>query len=125
MHVKKGDVILTVIILLTALALFIAFLSMPSQNITAVISVDGVVKNKIVLTGLKEPITLKYKNLGYCNIVQAANGKICVESADCPTQDCVHTGWINRAGQTIICLPSHLIIKLEGSNGKNIDTVVG
>ena len=37
-----------------------------------------------------------------------------MEEADCPTQDCVHTGTITRAGQSIVCLPARIIIRLEG-----------
>ena len=37
-----------------------------------------------------------------------------VADADCPTQDCVHTGTITRAGQSIVCLPARIIIRLEG-----------
>ena len=39
-----------------------------------------------------------------------------VEHADCPTQDCVHTGIITRAGQSIVCLPARIIIRLEGGS---------
>ena len=37
-----------------------------------------------------------------------------MEEADCPTQDCVHTGTITRTGQSIVCLPARIIIRLEG-----------
>lgn len=124
MRLKKGDIVLTALVLLSALALFVVYLRMPSQNVTAVISLNGTLKDRIVLNGLKEPIILEYENLGYKNIVCVENGRICVESADCPTQECVHTGWISRAGQSIICLPAHLVIRIEGS-GNTVDTVVG
>ena len=42
------------------------------------------------------------------------HGGVRVEEADCPTQDCVHTGTITRAGQSIVCLPARIIIRLEG-----------
>ena len=37
-----------------------------------------------------------------------------VIEADCPSQDCVYMGRISRIGQMIICLPSRIIICLEG-----------
>jgi len=126
MRLKKGDVMLTALVLLAALSLFLVFLRMPSQNVTAVISLDGTVKDKIALTGLSEPITFEYQNLGYRNIVRAENGRIRVEAADCPDKVCLNTGWISRPGQSIICLPAHLVIRIEGTNGNNnVDTVVG
>ena len=51
---------------------------------------------------------------------------VLVESSDCPTQDCVHTGTITRAGQSIVCLPARVVIQLEGGSGGNdVDMVVG
>jgi len=50
-----------------------------------------------------------------------------VVESDCPTQDCVHTGEIGRAGQSIVCLPARIIIQLEGSAEINDgpDLVIG
>lgn len=47
--------------------------------------------------------------------------------ADCPTQDCVHTGLITRSGQSIVCLPARIIIRLEGGgpDSGGVDAVVG
>ncbi|MDP4109339.1 MAG: NusG domain II-containing protein, partial [Bacillota bacterium] len=105
--------------------LFVIFLRMPSQNVTAVITVDGRVKNKIVLSGLKDPLKLSFSNLGYTNVVLAENGKIRVLSADCPDKVCVRTGFISRPGQSIVCLPSRLVIRLEGESKSGLDAVVG
>ena len=40
-----------------------------------------------------------------------------VSSSDCPTQDCVHTGTITRAGQSIVCLPEQVVVQLTGGGG--------
>lgn len=49
-----------------------------------------------------------------------------VESSTCPTQDCVHTGRITRAGQSIVCLPAQLVIHLEGASDSTApDVMVG
>ena len=47
--------------------------------------------------------------------------------ADCPTQDCVRTGLISRGGQSIICLPARIVIRLEGGVPDNggVDAVLG
>ena len=37
-----------------------------------------------------------------------------VVEADCPTQDCVHTGTVTYSGQSIVCLPARIVIRLEG-----------
>ena len=50
-----------------------------------------------------------------------------VAEADCPTQDCVHTGTITRSGQSIVCLPARIVIQLTGGqpDGDAVDIVIG
>ena len=49
---------------------------------------------------------------------------VTVES-DCPGQDCVHTGTITRAGQSIVCLPEQVVVQLTGGGGGGPDAVLG
>ncbi|MBR5422218.1 MAG: NusG domain II-containing protein [Lachnospiraceae bacterium] len=51
------------------------------------------------------------------NIISIRDGKVCVESANCPGQDCVKMGWISQPGEEIICLPHKLVIRIEGGEG--------
>ena len=49
-----------------------------------------------------------------------------VTASDCPTQDCVRTGTITRGGQSAVCLPARIIIRLEGGGtGGGPDIVIG
>ena len=50
------------------------------------------------------------------NIFAIEGGTIRVKEADCRGQDCVHFAPINKAGQTIVCLPHHLSVTIEGSS---------
>ena len=49
----------------------------------------------------------------HLTITASADG-VTVTASDCPGQDCVHTGTISRAGQSIVCLPEQVVIRLEG-----------
>ena len=49
---------------------------------------------------------------------------ISVVHSDCPTQDCVRTGKATHPGQSIVCLPEQVIVKLVGSGGE-ADLVIG
>ena len=44
--------------------------------------------------------------------VLAEAGKVRVASSDCPDQICVHTGWLTSAGQTAVCLPFKVVLKV-------------
>ena len=41
-----------------------------------------------------------------------------VESAACPDQVCVHSGYINKAGQSIVCVPNKVTIRLLAGGGE-------
>ncbi|MCT0450542.1 hypothetical protein EFL15_02915 [Lactococcus cremoris] len=41
------------------------------------------------------------------------NGKIRVQSANCPTNICVQTGWTNSPLKSIVCLPHNTIITIK------------
>ena len=72
-----------------------------------------------------------YENNGYTLRLAASPASggdgVRVEAADCPTQDCVHTGVISRGGQSIVCLPARIIIRLEGGPPPEtaVDAVTG
>ncbi len=53
------------------------------------------------------------------NTVVVSNGEICVESADCDNQDCVHQGTISTADKQIICLPHKLWIEIVSDEGES------
>ena len=64
---------------------------------------------------------------GYTLHVVLTAEDVWVEESDCPTQDCVHTGHISRRGQSIVCLPARVIVRLEGGQKDESapDVVIG
>jgi len=50
------------------------------------------------------------------NTIVIDNGQVYVEEADCPDGLCVKQGKIRRAGESIICLPHKLIIRIVGES---------
>lgn len=127
-----------------ALALGIAFFQWrggTDQALTAVVSVDGAEVDRFSPEDLLEhPRT--YTNNGYTLTVvlgidyegparsalpPSGESGLRVAASDCPTQDCVHTGIITRSGQSIVCLPARIIIRLEGGTADpdGVDAVLG
>lgn len=78
--------------------------------VTAVISVEGQELERLSLT----PGQHCYTAGGYTLVLECDGTGIWVAQADCPTQDCVHTGKISRAGQSIVCVPSRIMVQLQG-----------
>ena len=118
-----GLVVLAVVLLAGVLV----FLLRPSDSsaVTAVVTLDGAVVAQYRLDQLEEPVILTLEEASYPLTIQAEQGRICIAHSDCPSQDCVRTGWISRPGQQIICLPNRLIISLSGAETDGFDAVTG
>ena len=59
------------------------------------------------------------------NLIEIKDGRVRVEEADCPNQDCVHQGWIDAAGQQIVCLPHKLTVDIVDESTETTYDVVG
>ena len=82
-------------------------------------------KNRLEsLEGNYRGYTLTVVPAGDSGALSAPNG-LCVLESDCPNQDCVHSGVITRAGQSIVCLPARIVIELHGGSGDGVDAVLG
>lgn len=51
---------------------------------------------------------------GGMNHVRVQGGRVAVTDADCPDKVCVKSGWILNSGESIICLPHKLVLRIEG-----------
>lgn len=96
-----------------------------SGALEAVVSVDGTEAFTTPLTGLTRVERTVQAN-GYTLKIILTDKEVWVEESDCPTQDCVHTGHISRSGQSIVCLPARVTIRLVGGTGESeVDAVIG
>ena len=59
------------------------------------------------------------------NLIEIKDGRVHVEEAHCPNQDCVHQGWIDAAGQQIVCLPHKLTVDIVDASAETTYDVVG
>ena len=118
-------VVLAVVALAAASALTV-WPGRDSGSLTAVVTADGEELDRFAPADLAaDPRT--YTHNGYTLTVTAEDGGLRVSEADCPTQDCVHTGAISRSGQSIVCLPARIVIQLTGGTTDNndVDIVIG
>lgn len=49
-------------------------------------------------------------------LIETAPGRVRVkdERPLCPRRICLSTGWIDRPGVPIVCVPNHLVVRIEG-----------
>lgn len=47
-------------------------------------------------------------------IIVVSGGKVSVKDADCPDKICERRGAIRKKGESIVCLPNRVVIKIAG-----------
>ena len=59
---------------------------------------------------------------GY-NLLIIKNERARILDADCPNKICVDKGYISKNGESIICLPHHVVVTVESSEDKDVDAI--
>lgn len=118
---KIGDLLAIGGVLLAAALVLLVYL--PRGNTDA--AVAQIYQNgKLVMTlPLDQPRELPVTG-GYCNTITVRDGKIAITGSDCPGQDCVHSGWLDSPGRSLVCLPNALEIRVVAEQS-DVDFVVG
>ena len=95
-----------------------------SGHLTATILHRGQVVQTVRLDRLTEELTVLVEGTYHLTVTLDKTG-VRVAESDCPGQDCVHTGTITRAGQSIVCLPEQVVVQLSGGGTGGPDAVLG
>ena len=54
----------------------------------------------------------------YYNVVVISGGTVSVTEASCKNQVCVKHGVISRPGESIVCLPNRMVVRIENGSGE-------
>ena len=104
------------------------------DQLTLVITVGGQEQSRTPVTQLPDgPIRIEGRggytltlSPSYIYLPFSPEWSVRVSDSDCPGQDCVHTGRISRAGQSIVCLPAQVAVQLVGAATPDApDVIVG
>ncbi|MEG1641570.1 MAG: NusG domain II-containing protein [Synergistaceae bacterium] len=116
---RTGDKILFLIfflfmILFAILQTFHLYYS--TENRVAYISQNGKIIKRINMEnfGIQEKRTMTINGPYGTNIITMKKGQIAVTYADCPDKDCIRRGWLSHNGDSAVCLPNRLSIKVKG-----------
>ena len=127
LHLKWGDALVIAVCIVSAVVcgwLQWRQLSRSDDALYAVITVSGTETQRL---DLRKTQTVMLSGCGYTLELSVKPDGIHVVSSDCPNQDCVHTGTIDTAGESIICLAAQICITLESGidSPETIDAVIG
>lgn len=114
---KKGDKVLLIVLLISVIGIFgYMYLSRLGKDINqAIIEVEGREYQVINLrpNNQKQIIEIRQPN-GQLNIVEVEGDEIKMAEANCPDKICLLMGNIRLHGQTVVCLPNKVVIRIKG-----------
>ena len=116
---RPGDAVLILAVLAAAVLLFFLYLPGDSSAAVRIVSDSGV---QTVLLDGTESYTVS--SGGYSLTVSVENGFVRVTESSCPGGDCMRTGAISRAGQSIVCLPGRVVVKIIGEESADADWIL-
>lgn len=114
----KRDVVIVLTILIASIGWAI-IASHSKKAAEAVVIVHSKVY-KVVSLNKNETFKIKW-NGKYLMTVQVKDGAIRAKDSTCKNKICVHTGWISRDGQSIVCVPNRIIIYTKGAKPASFD----
>lgn len=117
----RNDIILAAVLLLAALAAFAVIQLTKKSGGYAVVVQEG---KEIASYPLSEDISVTFQssNGGY-NTLVIKEGKADVTEADCPDKLCVNQNSISFNGETIVCLPNKLVVKIVSGEEADVDII--
>ncbi len=117
MKIKTWDKIIIALLLILSFVpyLFLKLLLLGDYDMTyARVTVDGKLYKEIPLTGQVKHTAFVIETVYGSNTAVIENEKITVSEANCPDRICAKTGFIEKPGQSITCLPHKLYIEIVG-----------
>lgn len=119
--VKDVRIILTVI---AALLLFIVcYIHTRGNGNTVIITHNGKELSRRYSLNTDRTIKIRNDNGKITNVVRIKNGKVYMESADCPDKICIHQGKKSKDGESITCLPNRVVVEVKGEDRSDMDTM--
>lgn len=123
MFIKKRLAKYGLFLFLFGVGIFIFLFSLifRKDGTNVIISIDG---NDIKTFNLSENTIYDIKENG-CNRLIIKNGYAWIETADCPDELCVNSGKISKSGESIICLPHKLVVRIDNniSDKEGLDAI--
>lgn len=83
----------------------------PYHHRIAIIKQGGKVIERIDLDAVSEPREIRLPGK-YNETVRVEKGRIRFQEADCPDKICVKTGWLEKPGDTAVCLPNRAVVTI-------------
>lgn len=120
---RPGDFVVFGLILVLAFAAAAPFFLNASDVVYVEISKDGqLIERHKLEEGYRDTRRIRTESGGE-NTVEIDGVRVRMLESDCRDQVCVETGWLTRAGQSAVCVPNRVVVRLTG-RAVEIDAIV-
>lgn len=113
-YIRKADIVLLIVLLAIGIASSVYLASSRTGGDTVIISQNGEMYGKY---SLMEDNKIVIEDGDEKNVITIKGGKVSMTEASCHNQVCVHHSPISYSGESIICLPNKVVVKIEGGGG--------
>ncbi len=111
----RNDILLVAAVLLLAAAAFLIFRFTGTQGDRVVVLIGG---EQTASYPLSEELETVIRTGEESNTLVIRDGKALVTAATCPDGICVDHHPISKSGETIVCLPHQVVIKVEAAKNE-------
>lgn len=120
----KGDILIISFVLV--FALIVLFFTLPksySENTVEIYLDSELIYSAQLVEGVSD--TIEVDEVAH-NTIEIDGVSVRVTDSTCYDHVCENTGYIEKSGEIIVCMPNKLLIKIVGNDGNNeYDAVVG
>lgn len=117
--------VLGIVLLCTAIGFVLLFLPKAEGELYAEIKVHGELVNTVSLNSVSAPYEISVE--GDLPVVLYVTPKgICFKESECPDRLCVNRGVISKSGESAVCLPAAVSLRIVAKNlPPSVDVVTG
>ena len=120
----RWDLLLIAALVVLACVLLLPRFFSSQDDLHVVVEHDGKVVYIANLAEIQEPVTFFVEGTSV-EVALDQEGAAIVAS-NCPDQNCVRTGRLTRAGESAICLPNRVVVRLTRPSGSDMpDGITG
>lgn len=114
---RVGDVVVVVVVVAASVVsmLAIAHARTGARGGEAIVEVDGREVHRFVLSDGQPRREIRVEGANGPSTLVIEDGKARMVRSTCRDKICIGMGWVDSSGQSVVCLPNRVVIRIVGS----------
>lgn len=124
--IKAGDLILVALVVAASVVSLLLVLGAGAGEMgtTAIVEVNGEEVKRIELGSGLDTRTYEIDGFQGPSVIEVKGGKVRMKRSTCRDKLCIGMGWVDSCGESIVCLPNRVVIRIAGERQSHqVDTV--